>query len=103
MGNIGDYYSIQHLPIMINEVILALNIKRDGIYVDGTLGKGGHSKSIIKKLSDKGLLIGIDRDEQSISFCNQYFKEEKTPHLFCKTNYHICCMCNRKNKSCIKN
>ena len=37
MGNIGDYYSIQHLPIMINEVILALNIKRDGIYIDGTL------------------------------------------------------------------
>ena len=87
MRNIGDYYSIPHLPIMINEVILALNIKPNGIYVDGTLGKGGHSKSIIKKLSGKGLLIGIDRDEQSISFCNQYFKEEKTPHLFYHESY----------------
>ena len=88
MRNIGDYYSIPHLPIMINEVILALNIKPDGIYVDGTLGKGGHSKSIIKELSGKGLLIGIDRDEQSISFCNQYFKEEKTPHLFYHESYN---------------
>ena len=88
MRKIGDYYSIQHQPIMINEVILALNIKPDGIYVDGTLGKGGHSKSIIKKLSGKGLLIGIDRDEQSISFCNQYFKEEKTPHLFYHESYN---------------
>ena len=87
MRNIGDYYSIPHLPIMINEVILALNIKPDGIYVDGTLGKGGHSKSIIKKLSGKGLLIGIDRDEDSISFCNQYFKEEKAPHLFYHESY----------------
>ena len=74
MRNIGDYYSIPHLPIMINEVILALDIKPDGIYIDGTLGKGGHSKLIMEKLSKNGLLIGMDRDEQSIGFCNQYFK-----------------------------
>ena len=88
MSHIGDYYSIPHLPIMTEEVILALNIKPDGVYIDGTLGKGGHSKAIIKKLSRKGLLIGIDRDEHSISFCNQYFKKEKTPHLFYHESYN---------------
>lgn len=56
----------KHLPVMLNEVIEGLNIKPDGIYVDGTLGGAGHSKKIIEKLSDKGLLIGIDRDEEAL-------------------------------------
>jgi 16S rRNA (cytosine1402-N4)-methyltransferase len=51
---------------MLNEVIEGLNIKPDGIYVDGTLGGAGHSKKIIEKLSDKGLLVGIDRDEEAL-------------------------------------
>ena len=82
MNYIGDYYSTPHLPIMIDEVVAALNIKPNGIYIDGTLRKGGHSKSIMKNLSESGLLIGVDKDEQSIDFCNQYFKDEKTPHFF---------------------
>ena len=44
---------------MLNEVIDGLNIKEDGIYVDGTIGGAGHSSAIIQKLSDKGLLIGL--------------------------------------------
>ena len=87
MNRIGDYYSIPHLPIMIDQVTSALNINPNGIYIDGTLGKGGHSKSIIKRLSNKGLLIGVDKDEQSISYCNQYFKDETTPHLFYHDSY----------------
>ena len=51
---------------MLNEVIEGLNINPDGIYVDGTLGGAGHSKKIIEKLSDKGLLVGIDRDEEAL-------------------------------------
>ena len=48
---------------MLNECIEGLNINPDGIYVDGTLGGAGHSKEIVKRLSKKGMLIGIDRDE----------------------------------------
>ena len=49
---------------MLNECIEGLNINPDGIYVDGTLGGAGHSKEIAKRLSKKGMLIGIDRDER---------------------------------------
>ena len=56
----------KHIPIMLNEVLEGLNIKPDGIYVDGTLGGAGHSSEIIKRLSDKGRLIGIDQDMDAI-------------------------------------
>ena len=51
-----------HKSVLLNETIDALKIKPDGIYVDGTLGGGGHSYEICKRLSDKGRLIGIDQD-----------------------------------------
>lgn len=60
-----------HKSVLLEECINGLNIKPDGIYVDGTLGGAGHSKEIIKKLSDKGLLIGIDRDEEAISVAKE--------------------------------
>ena len=56
----------KHIPVMLNECIEGLLIKPNGIYVDGTIGGAGHSKEIIKKLSEKGLLIGIDRDEEAL-------------------------------------
>jgi len=52
--------------VLLNECIEGLNINSDGIYVDGTLGGAGHSSEIVKKLSEKGLLVGIDRDEEAI-------------------------------------
>ena len=51
---------------MLKECINGLNIKQNGIYVDGTLGGAGHSKEIVKKLKKDGLLIGIDRDFEEI-------------------------------------
>ena len=57
----------KHNPVLLNESIDGLNIKQNGIYVDGTLGGAGHSKEILKKLSDKGLLIGIDRDIEALN------------------------------------
>lgn len=56
---------MEHLPIMLNEVIEALSIKEDGIYVDGTFGRGGHSRAILNKLSS-GHLIVFDQDERAI-------------------------------------
>ncbi len=55
----------KHVSVLLNECIEALKIRPDGIYVDGTLGLGGHSSEIAKRLTS-GLLIGIDRDETAI-------------------------------------
>ena len=55
-----------HKPVLLNEVIEGLNIMPDGIYVDGTLGGGGHSEEIARRLGPGGRLIGIDRDEDAI-------------------------------------
>ena len=66
---------------MLNEVIDGLNIKKDGIYVDGTIGGAGHSKEIIKRLSDKGLLIGIDRDNDALKAANENLKDFKNYKL----------------------
>ena len=55
----------KHVSVLLSECIEALNIRPDGIYVDGTLGLGGHSAEIAKRLTT-GLLIGIDRDETAI-------------------------------------
>ena len=56
----------KHKPVMLEECINGLDIKPNGIYVDGTLGGAGHSKEILKRLSKDGLLIGIDRDEDAL-------------------------------------
>lgn len=60
---------------MLNECLEGLNIKPDGIYVDGTMGGAGHSKEIAKRISDKGLLVGIDRDEEAICVAKERLKE----------------------------
>ena len=56
----------KHVSVLLNECIEGLNIKEDGIYVDGTLGGAGHSSEILKNLSNDGLLIGIDQDEDAL-------------------------------------
>ncbi len=56
----------KHYSVLLNETVDSLNIRPDGVYVDGTLGGGGHSSEILKRLSDQGRLIGIDRDEAAI-------------------------------------
>ena len=65
----------KHKPVMLEQCINGLNIKKDGIYVDGTLGGAGHSKEILRRLSNKGLLIGIDRDEDALNAAKENLKE----------------------------
>lgn len=67
----------KHKPVLLNECIEGLNIKPDGIYVDGTIGGAGHSLEIVKRLSEKGLLIGIDRDEEALKAAKNKLKEFK--------------------------
>lgn len=64
-----------HKSVLLNETIENLKIKEDGIYADLTLGKGGHSKEILKKLSPKGLLIGLDQDRDAIMAARENLKD----------------------------
>ena len=64
----------KHIPVLLNECIKGLNIKPDGIYVDGTLGGAGHSIEILKNIP-KGLLIGIDRDEDALKAAKEKLKD----------------------------
>ena len=65
----------KHKPVLLQECIENLKINPNGIYVDGTLGGAGHSLEIVKKLSSRGLLIGIDRDEEALKSARQKLKE----------------------------
>ena len=65
----------KHEPIMLEECIKNLNIKANGIYVDGTLGGAGHSSKIIQNLGAEGLLIGIDRDKEALAASSERLKE----------------------------
>jgi 16S rRNA (cytosine1402-N4)-methyltransferase len=55
----------EHITVLLNEAVDGLNINPDGIYIDGTFGRGGHSRLILKHLGEKGRLIAIDRDQQA--------------------------------------
>ena len=65
----------KHKPVMLDECIEGLDIKPDGIYVDGTLGGAGHSRKIAEKLSKNGKLIGIDRDEEALKTAKENLKD----------------------------
>ena len=76
-----------HKSVLLKETIDALQIKPDGIYVDGTLGGGGHSYEICKRLSDKGRLIGIDQDAAAIEAASQRLGEFKDRVTIIRSNY----------------
>ena len=59
--------SNEHVPVLLGPVLEGLDIKKDGCYVDGTFGRGGHSGEILKRLGSNGRLIGIDRDPDAIA------------------------------------
>lgn len=65
-----------HVPVLLKESIDSLDIHKDGFYIDCTLGDGGHSMEILKKLSNKGLLLSIDHDPNAIAFVKSYYKDE---------------------------
>ena len=65
----------KHTPVMLKECIENLNIKPNGIYVDGTIGGAGHSKEIVKRIGENGLLIGIDRDEEALKSAKKTLAE----------------------------
>ena len=77
----------KHYSVLRDETIRELNIKPDGIYVDGTLGGAGHSIEICKRLSDKGRLIGIDQDSDAIAAASERLKDYKDRVTIVRSNY----------------
>jgi 16S rRNA (cytosine1402-N4)-methyltransferase len=65
-----------HRPVLLDEVIEALNIQADGIYIDGTFGRGGHANAILNRLGDKGHLFAMDKDPQAVSAAKQLFSND---------------------------
>lgn len=66
----------QHQPVLLPEVVQGLAIKPDGIYVDATFGRGGHSRAILEHLGPAGLLLAIDKDLDACAYAKKIFAEE---------------------------
>jgi len=77
----------KHVSVLLEECIENLNIKPDGIYVDGTLGGGGHASYICQHLSPEGTLIGIDRDQDALNAASERLKDYPCQKIFVQSNY----------------
>ena len=79
--------NFSHRSVLLDECIEALNIKPDGIYVDGTAGGGGHSLEIVKRLTEGGRLIAIDRDDAAIAAATERLKDYSERVTFVRNNF----------------
>ena len=61
----------QHITVLLHEAVAALNIRENGVYIDGTFGRGGHSRLILSKLGAEGRLVVFDKDPQAIAVANE--------------------------------
>lgn len=57
----------EHVPVLLDEAVAALDVKLDGLYIDGTFGRGGHTRAILTKLSPQGQVLGLDKDPEAIA------------------------------------
>lgn len=87
MDTLTENFNFKHKSVLLDETIEMLDIKPEGIYVDGTLGGGGHSYEICKRLSPKGRLIGIDQDEAAIRAGGGRLLEFKDKVTIVRSNY----------------
>lgn len=76
-----------HYSVLLEECIENLNIKPDGVYVDGTLGGAGHSYQICQRLSEKGRLVGIDQDKDAICAASKRLEEFRDKVTIVRSNY----------------
>ena len=79
-----DFY---HVPVLYDEVMDALNIRADGIYIDGTVGGGGHSSGICERLSKDGTLIAVDRDTAALEAAKERLAKYECKKEFIHANY----------------
>lgn len=83
----------KHKSVLLNETIDGLNIKPDGIYVDGTLGGGGHAYEVCRRLGEKGSIVGIDQDAAAIEAASARLKDFGEKVTIVRSNY-----CDMKSK-----
>lgn len=69
--------TLTHIPVLLNECMEGLKIKTDGIYIDGTFGRGGHSRQILSRLGANGRLIGLDRDLTAVEVGQKLATEDQ--------------------------
>jgi len=69
--NIRNAGAAGHVPVLMNEVLELLNVREGGVYIDGTMGSGGHSEAILERIGEQGLLLGIDRDGDALERCGR--------------------------------
>ena len=77
----------KHRSVLLEETVNGLNIKPDGIYVDGTLGGGGHAYEVCVRLNDKGSIVGIDQDEAAIEAASIRLKDFGEKVTIVRSNY----------------
>ena len=75
-----------HKSVLLEESIKNLNVKKNGIYIDATIGYGGHSKEILKKL-DTGFLYRFDQDDYAVDYSNKFLKDFGNNYLIIKSNF----------------
>lgn len=78
---------VSHIPVLLTETIEGLNIKPNGTYVDLTLGRGGHSSEILKRLNKDGLLIGVDQDKEAIEESDKRLNKIASNYKLVKSNF----------------
>lgn len=83
----GEKINFSHRSVLLDECIDALDIKPDGIYVDGTAGGGGHSLEIVKRLDKGGRLIAIDRDDAAIAAATERLRDYSDRVTFVRNNF----------------
>ncbi|MDX1607116.1 MAG: 16S rRNA (cytosine(1402)-N(4))-methyltransferase, partial [Candidatus Competibacterales bacterium] len=66
----------EHRPVMLDEAVAALAVRADGIYLDATFGRGGHSDAILERLGESGILLALDRDPEAESSARKRFGDE---------------------------
>ena len=77
----------EHKSVLLKETVAGLNIKPDGVYVDGTLGGGGHALEVCRHLGEGGRLIGIDQDPDAIAAASLRLKDYREKATIVKSNY----------------
>ena len=83
----GEKINFSHRSVLLDECIEALDIKPDGIYVDGTCGGGGHSLEIVKRLNEGGRLIAIDQDDAAIAAATERLSDYADRVTFVRNNF----------------
>jgi 16S rRNA (cytosine1402-N4)-methyltransferase len=65
-----------HQSVLLKEALDALAVKKDGIYIDATFGRGGHSRALLERLDKQGCVVAMDRDPQAIAYAKEHFSDE---------------------------